>query len=114
MGSPSGQRTLEIVLLVLSSWHWLGIQDYKEREDDDLRSGDEVQEEELGVGKLRKSVHRDIDHGPRVLHVFVQNSHGQCLAERLCGLLGGSDNVLEMVCSLHQIFDILQAQQILC
>ena len=52
------------------------------------------------MGKLRNSVHHDIAHGPRVLLVLVQNSYGQCMAERLCGLIDNSDNGLEIVRSL--------------
>ena len=74
--------------------------------------GDEVQEEELDVGKLRKSAHYDIDQGPRVpdVIVLVQNSHDQCMVERIYGLLDDSGNGLEMVWKWSQIFDDLQVR----
>ena len=61
------------------------------------------------MGELRKSVHHDIAHGPWVLLVLVQNSHGQYMAERLFGLLDNSENGLEIVRNLSQIFDVLLA-----
>ena len=67
------------------------------------------------MDRLRKTVHQpDIDHGPRVSDVieFVQNSHNQCLVERVYGLLDDSHDGLETICSLSKMFDVHQAQQV--